>query len=424
MATTSLWAVRSGLKYLVDYVSNEEKTVGIDKTLDYISNENKTMNKQYVTCINCSFLDPYASMVNTKKQFHDEKEILAFHGYQSFDAGEVDAQKAHDIGVALANKLWGDRFEVVITTHLNTEHIHNHFLVNSTSFIDGKRFCNTNEDIRKMREVSDEICLENGLSVIQKPDQEHNYFSKKKLREMIKRVIDEAILSSRTYKEFELELFTQGYQLNGFEDSLSIQHPDSKAPIRVKKLGNNYTYDRIKERILDHDILPSIYERKGMDMKPYLQRFKMKKLTPLQRLFIRYQYTLGILPKNNTYRKKYSKETTKTLSKLDAITDQTIFICKNEITDIDQLRNIRINVLRELKPLFKERQHLYYELNKAKDPKAIVEIREKIQSLNQEIQQKRKIVKLCDGIADRSTRIEDFFNKEYVQIKNKGEKER
>ena len=424
MATTSLWAVRSGLKYLVDYVSNEEKTVGIDKTLDYISNENKTMNKQYVTCINCSFLDPYASMVNTKKQFHDEKEILAFHGYQSFDAGEVDAQKAHDIGVEFANKLWGDCFEVVVTTHLNTEHIHNHFLVNSTSFVDGKRFCNTNEDIRKMREVSDEICLENGLSVIQKPDQEHNYFSKKKLREMIKRVIDEVILSSRTYKEFELELFTQGYQLNGFEDSLSIQHPDSKVPILVKKLGNKYTYDRIRERILNHDFIPSIYDRKGMDMKPYLQRFKAKKLTTLQRLFIRYQYTLGILPKNNTYRKKYSKETTKALSKLDAITDQTIFICKNEITDIDQLRNIRINVLRELKPLFKERQHLYYKLNKTEDSKSIFEIREKIQSLNQEIKQKRKIVKLCDGIADRSTRIEDFFNKEYEQNKSKGEKGR
>lgn len=424
MATTSLWAVRSGLKYLVDYVSNEEKTVGIDTTINYISNENKTMNKQYVTCINCNFADPYASMINTKKQFNDEKEILVFHGYQSFDAGEVDAQKAHEIGVELANRMWGDRFEVVVTTHLNTEHIHNHFLVNSTSFVDGKCYCNTNEDIRKMREVSDEICLENGLSIVENPDREHNYFSKKKFREMIKRVIDEAILSSRTYKEFELELFTQGYRLNGFEDSLSIQHPDSKTPIRVKQLGNNYTYDRIKERILNHDFLPSIYERKGMDMKPYLQRFKMKKLTPLQRLFIRYQYTLGILPKNNFYRKKYSKETTTALSKLDSITDQTIFICKNEIEDIDQLRSIRIDTLKELKLLFKERQHLYYALSKEEDPKSMVEIRGRIQSLNQEIKQKRKKVKLCDGIADRSTRIEDFFNKEYEQTKRKGEKER
>ena len=424
MATTSLWPVRSGLKYLVDYVSNEEKTVGIDKTLDYISNEKKTMNKQYVTCINCNFANPYESMVNTKKQFNDKKEILAFHGYQSFDAGEVNAQKAHDIGVTLANRLWGNRFEVVVTTHLNTEHIHNHFLLNSTSFLDGRRYCNTNEDIRKMRETNDAICLENGLSIIENPDWEHNYFSKKKFREMIKRVIDEAILSSRTYKEFELELFTQGYRLNGFEDSLSIQHPDSKTPIRVKKLGNNYTYDQINERILNHDFLPTTYERKSMDMKLYLQRLKRNKLTPLQKLFIRYQYALGILPKNNTYRKKYSKETMETLAKLDALTDQTIFICKNEIHDLNELRDIRIKTLKELKPFFKERQHLYYELNKTKDPKAVADLREKIQSLNQEIKQKRKIVKLCDGIADRSTRIKDFFNKEYEQMKRKGEKVR
>lgn len=422
MATTSLWAVRSGLKYLVDYVSNEEKTVGIDKTLDYISNENKTMNKQYVTCINCNFANPYESMVNTKKQFNDKKEILAFHGYQSFDAGEVDAQKAHDIGVELANRLWGDRFEAVVTTHLNTEHYHNHFLINATSFIDGKRFCNTNKDIQRMRDVSDKICLKNGLSVIKNPDKEHNYFSKKGLREMMKRVIDEAIMTGRTYKEFELELLSQGYILNGFEDSLSIQHPDSKIPIRVKKLGNNYTYDRIRERILNHDFLPTTYERKSIDMKPYLHRFKTKKLTPLQKLFISYQYALGILPKNNTYRKKYPKETMEALAKLDALTDQTTFICKNEIHDLNELRDIRIKTLKELKSLFKERQHLYYELNKTKDPKAVADLREKIQSLNQEIKQKRKIVKLSDGIADRSTRIEDFFNKEYEQTKRKGEK--
>ena len=107
-------------------------------------------------------------MTNTKKQFNDNKEILAFHGYQSFEAGEVTPELAHQIGVEFANKLWGDRFEVVVATHLNTEHIHNHFLINATSCVDGKRYCNTNKDIHNMREVSDGLCRKYHLSVINK----------------------------------------------------------------------------------------------------------------------------------------------------------------------------------------------------------------------------------------------------------------
>lgn len=419
MATTSLWAVRSGLKHLVEYVSNEEKTIGIDTTLNYISNDDKTMNKQYVTCLNCNCLDPYSSMVTTKKQFNDEKEILAFHGYQSFDAGEVDASKAHEIGVELANRLWGERFEVVVTTHLNTEHYHNHFLINATSFVDGKRYCNTNDDIKRMRQVNDEICLEHGLSIVENPSKEHNYLSKKRAKEMIKRIIDEAINESQTYKQFELELLSQGFELNGFEDSMSVKHPDMNTPIRLKSLGNNYMYERIIQRILDHDFVPPIYARKGFDMKPVMHRYKFQKLTPLQKTFIHYQYVLGILPKNNTKRKRYSKETMKALAKLDAITDQTIFLCKNEIDDLDELRNIRIEKLKELKPLLKERQQLYNKQSKTKDPHEIVDIRERLQALKDEIKEKRKVIKLCDDIADRSTGIDEFFKQEYQKIKQK-----
>lgn len=166
MAVTSIWKVCSRMDHVVDYITNSEKTNGLETVIGYDTNDNKTINKQYVSCINCLQSNPYTSMLNTKKQFKDEKEILGFHGYQSFAEGEVTADLAHQIGVELAQKLWGDKFEVVVSTHLNTANIHNHFLVNATSFVNGKRYCNTKKDYSNMKRESDVLCKRYGLSII------------------------------------------------------------------------------------------------------------------------------------------------------------------------------------------------------------------------------------------------------------------
>ena len=79
--------------------------------------------------------DPIQSMYNTKKLFNDKKEIICFHGYQSFEGYEVEPEIAHQIGVELANRLWGDKFEVVVATHTDTSNVHNHYVLNSTSLI-------------------------------------------------------------------------------------------------------------------------------------------------------------------------------------------------------------------------------------------------------------------------------------------------
>ena len=94
---------------------------------------------------------------------------VCFHGYQSFQADEVTAEIAHQIGVKLAQELWGDRFEVVVATHCNTGHYHNHFVLNSVSFADGLKFDNTPADYARMREVSDRLCREYAISVIENP---------------------------------------------------------------------------------------------------------------------------------------------------------------------------------------------------------------------------------------------------------------
>ena len=172
-AVTAIWAIRDRLDNAIKYVEDDDKT--IEKTFDYISNDEKTDGKKYATYLNCDAFQPQNSMSTTKKMFDDTKSIVAYHGYQSFKIVEVTADIAHEIGVRLAQKLYADRFEIIVTTHLDKKHIHNHILLNSTSFIDGKRFCNTKKDYRKMQETSDKLCLEYGLSVIKNPQ----YKSKK-----------------------------------------------------------------------------------------------------------------------------------------------------------------------------------------------------------------------------------------------------
>ena len=150
MAVTKIWKIKTNLKKVIEYISDNEKTInedydnnifkGLHDLVNYATNDLKTEKKCYVTSINCDEDNPLDDMIYTKKRFNKCNGILAFHAYQSFKEKEVKPEIAHEIGIKLANEMWGDRFEVVVSTHLNTNNIHNHFVINSVSFIDGKKY--------------------------------------------------------------------------------------------------------------------------------------------------------------------------------------------------------------------------------------------------------------------------------------------
>ena len=179
MAVTSIWPIKGRVDKVINYARNPEKTHDKEKlselheiegVVEYAADEMKTEKRAYVTCLNLHSEETAAQeFMETKRLMHNEGGRSCYHGYQSFKADEVDADTAHSIGVALARELWGDRFQVVIATHCNTGHYHNHFVVNSVSDVDGKKFYNSPADYRRMREVSDRLCREYGLSVIEKP---------------------------------------------------------------------------------------------------------------------------------------------------------------------------------------------------------------------------------------------------------------
>lgn len=413
MASTRIWAVKSRLDHMVDYVSNKEKTVGLKTVIDYATNEEKTLEKEYVSYINCSMFDPYNAMVNTKKLFKDESKILAFHGYQSFDAGEVDADKAHQIGVEYAKRMWGDRFEVIVTTHLNTEHVHNHFLINSTSFVDGKRYYNTYKDIHKMREVSDEICLNYGLSVIEKSKgkTKKEYYQDKPLRELAKETIDHSIRLSLTFKQFEREMQLMGFSIVGEGDGYKIKHETSKKYIRVKSLGNRYTFDSIRERIYQRDELEGVYARKGFDIAPWIRKYERKQLTGFQKLVIRYQFMLGILPRNNTRKFKVPKEYREAIKYMNDISNQTIFICKNNIETLEDLDNYKSNIEKKMEQLIEERTKLYNKIRRCNDMDLKQTMKKSVSELSNEMTHLRNEFKLCERIEKRSLRMEKTIDR-------------
>lgn len=170
MATTKIWDIRDSLSRVVDYAENPEKTAnpsyselemqGLYDVMNYTTNERKTEMQYYVSGVNCMPETARQQMIMTKRQFGKEGGIVAFHAYQSFKPGEVTPDTAHQIGVELAAKLWGDRFQVIVATHLNTNCVHNHFVLNSVSFLDGKRYNDCKRTYREFRSLSDQICRE------------------------------------------------------------------------------------------------------------------------------------------------------------------------------------------------------------------------------------------------------------------------
>lgn len=414
MATTGMWSVKSRLDHLVNYVSNPLKTV-----TQYVINEEKTMEKRYVTYMNCSFDNPKESMENTKKHYHDESEILAFHGYQSFEEDEIDADLAHQLGVLLAQKIWGDRFEVIVSTHLDTDNIHNHFLVNSTSFKDGKRYCNTYKDIYYMRKVSDELCLQYGLSIVEEKKNigksRQQYFHAKTLREIIREDVDSAINVSYTDRQFYRELELLGYEIKISEKNISVKHPMNQRFVRLKSLGHDYEKEKVFERILDinksNRINRLCYSKYNFNIEPYFIKYKQRKLTGLQRLFLHYQYVLKIIPRDNRTHlsPEYKKELREAVKKLDEISQQTIILCTNSINTIDEL-NVYVDDLQvQLNSLEKQRTRYRNDIRKYNDISMKNELKEKAKALTPQISKLKRNLALCQKIEERSLNISRFI---------------
>ena len=158
-------------------------------------------------------------------------KVVAYHGIQSFKSDEVTPEKAFEIGKETARKMWGDRYQVLVTVHLNTDNLHCHFVVNPCSFKDGSKFKNKIGDHLELRKISDEVCREHGLSVLENSSfyskgQKKEYWAHKNgqvtHRDMLKKDIDYCLQYSSNGSEFERQLWGLGYSGGAYLLSIKV----------------------------------------------------------------------------------------------------------------------------------------------------------------------------------------------------------
>lgn len=265
MAVTGFWPIYKNLKATLDYANNPDKTNDrryldddLYAVLSYAENDNKTDRKMYVGGINCSKQNTYAEMVAVQRRFGLRGKVVGYHGIQSFREGEVTPEQAFEIGKATARKMWGDRYQVLVTVHLNTDNVHCHFVVNPVSFKDGTKFQNKIGDHKELRRVSDEICRERGLSVLEnssfygsnKKDYWRHKAGKKTHRDYLREDVEYCLTFATTPREFESQLYALGYTFDPVRFSVKAKHWERS--VRLDKIG--FSKEVIQEQLDENAI--------------------------------------------------------------------------------------------------------------------------------------------------------------------------
>ena len=441
MAVTSIWPINGPPRKVIDYARNPEKTTeqGLDElaalhtingVVEYAADEMKTETRSYVTCLNCTSEETAAEDFMEVKRLWDKLGgRQCFHGYQSFRAGEEDAETAHAIGVERATRLWGDRFQVVIATHCNTGHYHTHFVLNSVSWLDGYHFDNRPEDYQAMRDLSDELCRKYRLSVIENPSGHGKHYAEYRAeqegrptnRGLIRADMDRAIAASVTREEFFTGLEEMGYTLKLFKKNgdwleyPSLKPPGAKGFFRFHKLGQGYDLDEIDRRILKNlrraEPFPEAEQEKVADYRqrdppPQYHRQKPK----LYRLYLRYCYELHIIEKHPASVQRVSFFMREDLARLDRLDAQTRLLAEAKISTTEDLLGHREELLRSMESLTEKRADLRNEvrrLQRQHDPIAAEAMKGQVAEITKKLRDHRKGVRLCDEILLRSAQTRE-----------------
>ena len=365
MAYTSIIPVRR-LDSTVNYVMNKEKTtaVSLEDAIGYAANRSKTEKSCYESAFACTLESAFTDMRKTKERWHKSGGVQGYHLVQSFAADEVTPELAHQIAKELADRVLGGRYEYVIGTHLNTDHIHSHIVWNSVSRIDGKKYhSNGKSYVTEIRAVSDELCRKYKLSVI---DTENSKYVAKPYAEWlaekngqptwrtaIRQDVDEAIQQSLTWRQFLSAMERKGYEVRMGRKYPVLRPPGKERFVRFKTLGKNYTPEVIQNRLL----YPQ-FNRCFVENLPRVQYGRLhggkprRKLTGLRELYYRYLYELGALPRKP---RRPSYAVRQDTYKLDQRIRQMEFLSRNNIDTLEQLEMYRQEKIAEIENMIAEK---------------------------------------------------------------------
>ena len=456
MAVTAIWNVKGWIGSVLNYTVNPEKTENpewsekqqqsmldvmeyamqsapkkvLDKIIDYAIDDFKTEKQYYVTGINCDPATARNDMILTKRIWGKEGGNIAYHGYQSFKTGEVSADKAHQIGVELAQALWGDRFEVIVSTHLNTKTVHNHFVLNSVSFVDGLKYYDQKKTYQRMRDMSDALCEKYHLSVIENPvrhgrsraEWETEKNGRPTWMTAIRLDLDAAIMGAVNFQGFVKNMRERGYEVEKRGRDWRIKPQNHTNFSRLRRFGEKYTEDAIIERII-HQRWPSRppkpEEKKTVRRGRTHGDFRLSKVTwnGLRALYYFYRRKLQeACRQQSSYTPYVLRED---IRHLEAVDKQFHFLFRHKIDTAEELTSYRNDASQRITIISEERKELKNELRRIGIPEQrLEEIKTRIGQISAELRTLRQDVKLCDAIAVRSLEIAEK-NAQLKQIEEK-----
>ena len=428
MATTKIWAIKDSISRVISYAKNPEKTTFSDlkQVLKYTENDEKTIDKNektiYVTGVNCKAETAYEEMWAVQNRFDKCTGNIAYHAYQSFKTGEVSPELAHKIGVELAEKMWNE-YQVVVATHFNTGTYHNHFVINSVNMFTGKKFNCNKGAYYHFRELSDELCREYGLTVIEKPKGKTPrsiYFAEKRGEptkyNVIRKDIDEAMKMCINYGQFKKIMFKKGYIINDDYNRKysTIKSINDKKAIRMYHLGEEYLPKNIAKTVennpyyFQNRYLEFTKTRKKNKYKVYRLKGKfknIKKLSGIDMLFLSLYYFMGLLSKENPRYTPLSPEMKQEVRKMERYSNEIRLIVTEKLKTVDDVENYISQTEKEIENITNLRQKYRNKLRNCTDNNLIKEYKAKRDDCTLILNKYRKNLKIANYILNDTPNV-------------------
>lgn len=435
MAIIFIKPIRSRLDKALAYVENKNKTKADDEiyndlhnALEYSVDSQKTERQFYVTGVNCMTEKAYEEMVMTQQRSNTRQNIIqGFHIIQSFAPDEGTPELIHNAGIEFAKRMFGEEFEVVVATHKNTGCLHNHLILNSCSIDGTHKYLASRDTYKQMRKVSDEICKENGLSVIENPsyNTHRNYETYMEEKNgawtkdaIIRRDMDECILRATSVKGFYYEMGKLGYRFDFERKYPTVSHPDFERPRRMKTLGEDYTPEMIRQRMQKawkkYDVI--IPEQDDYSVLP--------KVTAYADVYVQFVAVIKRVKSNPKYNRNVDKFLTEETIKMNKLIEQQNLLCGNDIETLDQLLDYKQECKNEMDEILKARDFLRKELKAAEykdDKQQIISLRSDIRLYTERLRLLRKRIATCERIEAQEPKIETLLEK--IQTTSSKDKE-
>jgi len=444
VATTGFWPVKSRLKEVIDYADNPDKTTerkylddDLAAALEYAENDDKTDRKMFVTGINCITEKAYEQMSATKQRYGKPGGNVAYHGYQSFRTGEVTPEEAHQIGLETARAMWGNEYEIVVTTHLNTDNIHNHMVVNSMSFRTGRKFENHISDHHRLREISDEICRERGKSVL-----EHSNFyggekgaywihksGKQTHRDMLKADIEECLKYSYKYADLIPRLKAMGYQIERsgeYYEHISLKAPGWKRPVRLDSLG--YTPESLVARFEKQEV-DFYFFRLQSEHRPYKpKQFPLESVMKQLEFEAEHSYDTATILVDTLFLivimiadliseladvMLLSPELRFEMKDVQNYVSDYEFLRNNDIHTIPQMEQYAEELKKQISSLEVDRQKVSNKIRRAKTPDETAELKTRRKEITKQITPLRKKLRQAQRILEKSPHLYELLQSEH-----------